>query len=121
LRLLRTLKSLDDPNTPLPLTPLRQTLTTVFQEFFPLARSQNKGSAQSLDATGVKLDRAFLWKADLEQVWMPQASLRGADLSEAKLSGARVWRADLRGAWLWGADLREADFGSSNLSFANRS
>ncbi len=118
LRLLRTLKSLDDPNTPLPPTPLSQTLTTVFQEFFPLARSQNKGSAQSLDATGVKLDGAFLWKADLEQVWMPQASLRGADLSEAKLSGARIWRTDLRGACLWGADLREADFGSSDLSNA---
>jgi hypothetical protein len=116
LRLQRTLKSPDDPNTPLPLTPFSQVLTTVFLEFFPLARSQNKGNAQSLDATGIKLDRAFLWKADLKQVWMPQASLRGADLSEAKLNEARVWRADLRGANLWGADLRQADFGASDLS-----
>ena len=116
LRLLRTLKSPDDPNTPLQLTSFSQVLTTVFLEFFPLARSQNTGNAQSLDATGIKLDGAFLWKADLKQVWMPQASLRRTDLSEARLSEARVWRADLRGANLWGADLRQADFGSSDLS-----
>lgn len=118
LRLQRTHQSPDDPNTLLPLTPFSHVLTTVFLEFFPLARSQNKGNAQSLDATGIKLDGAFLWKADLKQVWMPQASLRGADLSEARLNEARIWRADLRGANLWGADLRRADFGSSDLSNA---
>src|SRR5204863_864462 len=41
----------EDPKIPLLLTRLRQALILVFKEAFPLARSQNKGSPQSLDAS----------------------------------------------------------------------
>jgi len=55
------------------------------KEAFPLARSQNKGGPQSLDATGIQLDSAYMREVDLKQVWMPQASLRKVDLLKANL------------------------------------
>jgi Pentapeptide repeats (8 copies) len=99
----------ESPEIPLPLTTLRQALIAVFKEAFPLARSQHKGSPQSLDASYIQLDSAYLRRADLKQVWLPEASLRYADLSEANLSGAKLWRADLSGADLSGANLHEAN------------
>jgi hypothetical protein len=99
----------ENPEIPLPLTTLRQALIAVFKEAFPLARSQHKGSPQSLDASYIQLDSAYLRRADLKQVWLPEASLRYADLSEANLSGAKLWRADLSGADLSGANLHEAN------------
>jgi len=99
----------ENTKTPLPLTILRQALIVVFKEAFPLARSQHKGSPQSLDASYIQLDSAYLRRADLKQVWLPDASLRGADLSEADLSGAKLCRADLSGTNLSGANLKEAD------------
>jgi uncharacterized protein YjbI with pentapeptide repeats len=129
LRLPRTPPSLEDPdgiphspedlNAPLPLTTLRQALIVVFKEACPLARSQNKGSPQSLYATGIQLDNASLWKADLKQVWMPQASLREADLREAKLMEADLSKADLNGADLREAKLMEADLRETTLSGAD--
>src|SRR6266487_1778865 len=110
LRLPRRSVPLDgDPNTPLPLTSLRQALIVVFKEAFPLARSQNKGSPRSLDASRIQLDNAYLREADLKQVWLRQASLRNAILH----------RADLRGADLLEADLCEADLRRANLDGAN--
>jgi uncharacterized protein YjbI with pentapeptide repeats len=137
--------STEDSDTPLPLTPLRQALIGVFKESFPLARlsaggNEKDGKAlQSLDATGIKLDNAYLSKADLKQVWMPQASLREADLSHANLhnanlshaklimtpifgadlSGAILNGADLSHAMLLGANLRGAYLVSTNLSYAS--
>src|SRR6266487_5620261 len=58
LRLPTTPDSPEDPTSSLPLTTLSQALIVVFKEAFPLARSQNKGSPQSLDATGIQLDNA---------------------------------------------------------------
>jgi hypothetical protein len=90
-----------DPTTPLPLTTLRQALIVVFKEAFPLARDRllkEQGTqfhSQSLDASGIQLDIAYLRRADLEQVRMPHASLRGAELREANLSRADLWGADL--------------------------
>ena len=151
LRLPRTPHPPQDPNTPLPLTTLSQALIVVFKEAFPLARSQNKRSPESLDATDIQLDSAYLRGADLKQVWMPQASMRkvdlsGADLSRvnlseaeliraklneadlngtyfngAKLSGADLSRADLRGADLRGADLSWAKLSGAYLSEADLS
>ena len=133
LRLPRTPHPPEDPNTPLPLSTLSQALIVVFREAFPLARSQNKRSPESLDTTGIQLDNAYLRGADLKQVWMPQASLRkvdlsGADLgeanlSEAKLSGAKLSEANLSrtklsGADLSGADLREAKLNEADLNRA---
>jgi uncharacterized protein YjbI with pentapeptide repeats len=136
LRLPRTPHPPEDPNTPLPLTTLSQALIVVFREAFPLARSQNKRSPESLDATGIQLDNAYLKGADLKQVWMPQASLRKVDLSEADLSEAELIRAKLNeadlnrtyfngaklsGADLSGADLREAKLNEADLSWAKLS
>src|SRR6266487_2060651 len=110
LRLPQTPHPPEDPNTPLPLTTLSQALIVVFKEAFPLARSQDKRSPESLDATGIQLDNAYLRGADLKQVWMPQASLRKVNLSEARLSGV-----NLDGANLSEADLNEADLRGANL------
>jgi uncharacterized protein YjbI with pentapeptide repeats len=111
----------EDPNAPLSPTPLRQALINVFKEAFPLAREEwKKTNAQfdprSLDATNVRLDYAFLWKADLKQVWMPEASLQKTDLSEVNLRKARLWNAKLHEAKLCRADLRHADLGGADLS-----
>jgi uncharacterized protein YjbI with pentapeptide repeats len=123
LRLPRTPNPAEDPNTPLPLTTLRQALIVVFKEAFPLARSLNKGNPQSplqfLDATGIQLDNAFLWRADLNQTWMREASLRGATLWKATLKGANFRGADLRGTDLKGTDLRRADFRETDLRGAD--
>lgn len=112
----------EDPNTPLPLTTLRQALIAVFKEAFPLARDSNsrgkEGAVQSLDASGVRLDNAYLVGADLERVYMREGNLREVNLRDAKLgeaylqwadlSEAYLRRADLRGAKLMGADLRRS-------------
>jgi len=113
LRLPRTPNPPADPNTPLPLTTLSRALMVVFKEAFPLARSQNKGHPQSLDASTIRSDNAFLSEADLNQVWMRKAFLRNAELWKAHLNGA-----DLRGADLRGANLIEANLNEANLSGA---
>jgi uncharacterized protein YjbI with pentapeptide repeats len=115
LRLPRTSKLLEDENIPVPLTSLSQALIVVFKEAFPLARSQNTRRSQSLDATGIQLDNAYLREADLKQVWMPQASLRKADLKGATLSGANLFKTQLCEASLTGANLSEATLSGANL------
>ncbi len=114
-----TPNSPEDPKTPLPLTRLRQALIVVFKEAFPLSRGQNKGSPQSLDASYIQLDNAYLLEADLKQAWMPQASLREAFLSRANLKGAYLNQADLRGAYLIETDLSEANLFLADLSSAD--
>src|SRR5205807_292190 len=81
-----------------------QALIVVFKEAFPLARSQNKGSPRSLDASRIQLDNAYLREADLKQAWLRQASLRNAILHRADLCGA---------------DLRRANLDEANLKRAN--
>ncbi len=126
LRPQRTSTPSEDPNTSLPLTTLRQVLIVVFKEAFPLARSQNKGSPHSLDATGIQLDHAYMAQADLNQAWMPKAFLRNAILvetkfSEAVLEGTNLNEADLSGADLSGAVLEGANLNEADLSRANLS
>jgi uncharacterized protein YjbI with pentapeptide repeats len=134
LRLPRTSNPPEDPNTALPLTPLSQALITVFQESFPLAHKELKEregkrfNPRSLNATGINLDKAFLWKADLEEIWMPSAFLRETDLSEAELQGVTCILDNLRGpglseaglgeAILLRAILHKANFHKANLSKA---
>jgi uncharacterized protein YjbI with pentapeptide repeats len=114
LRMLKTAAPIqEDPPTPLP--PLNQALIVAFKEAFPLARSQNIGSPQSLDATAIQLDYAYLGASDLEQVWMPRASLRKADLVGAKLTMAILSEADLSGAHLFRAKLNKASLSGANL------
>ena len=103
----------DTSNTPLPLTPLRQALIVAFKEAFPLARSLDQETNESLNAASIQLDNAFLTMANLEWAWMPDASLREAKLLQANLSGAFLLQADLSEA-----KLNEADLGGAKLSGA---
>ena len=114
----------EDPNTPLPLTPLSQALSVAFKEAFPLARNitpdvkDTQRAIQSLDASDVQLDRAYLVGADLKQIKLSRAFLREAALWRADFGRADLWRADFSRADLSKADLREADFREANLSGA---
>jgi len=123
LRLLRTSAPSEYQGLPLPLTTLSQALSVVFKEALPLARRQVSGSnppfvrgIQSLDATGIQLDYAYLRGADLKQVRMPEASLRNANLKGANLSGADLFKAELCETSLTGADLSNASLIRANLS-----
>ena len=126
----------EDPGTPLPLTTLRLALIDVFKQAFPLARDSNSSSKegtlqspdvtgvrldqdgypvypdivleQSLDASSIILDHAYLVGADLERIYMREGSLREVNLRDAKLSKAYLQWADLRGAYLRRVDLRGA-------------
>jgi len=128
LRLPRIPHPAEDATTALPNqskgsypTTLRQALITVFKESFPLARDEwiksrkdKSFDLQSLDATGIHLEDAYLVGADLNQVWLRQAYLRNVDLRwailyNAFIRGADLREAHLRGAKLQGADLRETD------------
>jgi uncharacterized protein YjbI with pentapeptide repeats len=112
-------------------TTLRQALITVFKESFPLARDEwiksRKDKSfylQSLDATGIQLDDAYLVGADLNQAWLRQAYLRNVDLRwavlyNAYLRGAYLREAHLRGAYLHKADLRETDLSKALMSEAD--
>ncbi len=120
---------LEQSDIPQPLTPLSRVLIVVFQEAFPLARSQNKGRPQSLDASSVLLDNAFLNGVDLKQAWMRQASLRkaklrwadlsGIDLFQTNLSEAKFRQANLSGASFVGAKLVDAELLDANLRKAD--
>jgi uncharacterized protein YjbI with pentapeptide repeats len=126
LRLPRASHPPQDPDTPFPLTILSQALIVVFKEAFPLARRWEKKSLQSLDATGIQLDNAYLSGVDLGQGWMPQSSLRNVNLSKTYLGMANLSGADLRGAnlsnvTLWGANLSGANLSGADLTSANLS
>ncbi len=130
LRLPRTSTLSEDQNTSFPLTTLSQALIAIFKESFPRARdtmsSDPQGAMQSLDASGIQIDNAFLVKADLKRVWMQQALLRnalltGADLSGAFLMGTNFIRANLIGANLSGTNLCWADLSGVNLNEGNLS
>lgn len=123
-----------DPNEYVPVDSLSQALITVFKEAFPLARDEllkhfSAFDSQSLDASAVRLDRAYLVGADLEQVWMKKASLHGtrlrdsklrkADFQWADLGNAYLARADLQGAKLIETKLGGAIFAEANLSGAD--
>ncbi len=118
-----------DPNNPLPLTPLRQTLIIVFKESFPLVRKRLGPSTEFLDASCILLDNAHLADADLQQGWFPEASmwsaaLRRADFSEANLYKVNLSHADLKAAILtktnlYKANLTHADLSSAHLTHAN--
>jgi len=110
-----------DPKIPEPLDSLSQALITVFKESFAHARrileeQSAQLGPQSLDASHIQLDHAFLIQSDLEQVWMREAFLREARLYDAKLRGAYLRKADLCEGYLDGADLTEANLTATNLS-----
>lgn len=117
---------------------LKEALITAFKVAFPLARDEllrhsSPFTPESLDASLVQLDGAYLVGAKLEWVWMLQASLQGANLRDSKLrradfhsanlGGANLGRADLRETTLIktilrGARIHEADFSGADLHLA---
>jgi len=151
LRLSSKSQSLPHPDIPLPLTPLRQALIVVFKEAFPFARKSlgqigTPLETRSLDASGIRLDGAYLVASDLKHIWMIDASLidvrlgranlhkadlrrafiirtflNGADLSETSLFQAIFADTDLSGADLRSADLRGVKFNGTILTNANLS
>lgn len=74
---------------------------------------------RDLDASDIQLDRAFLFRADLRQAYMPEASLRNADFSAARLSEVILRGADLTCANFDEADLTSASLEKANLEEAN--
>jgi uncharacterized protein YjbI with pentapeptide repeats len=110
-----------DATTPLPLTPLRKALIVVFKESFPLARKKldkivSGFDTLALDASHIRLDRAFLAVSDLRHIWMRGASLSKAILVNADLSKAALINADLKGAKLSYANLKGVHLDGANLS-----
>jgi len=119
LRLSSTSRPIENPSLPLPLTSLRQALIIVFKEVFPLARNslgqiQSAIEGRSLDASGIRLDGAFLAWSDLSHIWMINASL-----IEARLLRANLCNADLRRANLHKANLHQVIFAAANLHQVN--
>src|SRR5205823_4625750 len=117
----------ENPNDPLPITTLSYALIAVFKEVFPHVRDSIAGnkdkSVQTLDATGVQLDSAYLANANLKEVWMPNASLRGANLAGADFTKANLANADFRKAQFRFTDFTHANLEGANLSgiFPSRS
>lgn len=128
-------KQPNQPDEPGSLDSLSQALITLFKESFPQARDWTKKhstrsgiialfdrlkllftkqfDSQSLDASELQLNNAYLADADLREVWMPKCSLCGANLSranfvDANLAGVNVTKANLAGADLTGANLADA-------------
>ncbi len=102
---------------------LDQALTVAFREAYPLARAQCQKPDQELSAAGIKLDRAYLKGAQLDEVWMPDASLIQAvlvygHLNRANLAGAQLMQADLSHAELENVTLVGADLTHANLEIA---
>ena len=118
-----------EPSESVSLDPLSQALITVFKEAFPLAmalmnQEKSQSDRQSLDASRIRLDNAYLVGSDLKDIWMREAFLIKADLRRANLSGARLTkvcfgRANLREANLYKAFLYKADFRGAYLRGAN--
>jgi hypothetical protein len=92
-------------------------LRTFLQPSYRILEEQSAQlGPESLDASHIQLDNAFLIQSNLEHVWMREAFLRGARLYHAKLSGAYLRKADLSGAYLNGADLTKANLTGASLN-----
>ena len=121
-----------------PPSSLNQALVAILRDVFPDLRKslmeQYKEKdylnwdivSRVLDAGYVKLDKAYLYDAHLEQIFMPDAFLQyailqGAHLFGAYLKNAHLGNADLSGADLMNTDLSGADLSGADLTFANLS
>lgn len=65
------------------------------------------------------LHGAFLWRANLKEVWLDNANLQHVQLHLANLRKAHLKAADLREATLADTDLAEAELVAANLEGAN--
>lgn len=124
---------LEPPLTDLtqPQSPFSKALIDLFCDSFSIAQKNLLQHAQvdgnidpailyrELDAGDVKLDKAYLYKVNLRQIWMPEAFLRYAFLQSAELSGAELNYAHLMYANLSGADLTNADLSGADLTHAD--
>jgi hypothetical protein len=75
-----------------------------------LKKSPGSFKLQDLDATGIRLDNAYLAGADLNEVWLPGGSLVRANLTRTELN-----HANLAGTDLTGARLNVAELNGTNL------
>ncbi len=100
----------------------------------PFRKKPRSFRSQDLDATGIRLDNAYLVGADLNEVWLPGGSLVKANLLGAELNAANLADTDftgatlivtklqgtnLKGAILTGADLTDAFLEGTDLRCAN--
>lgn len=104
------------------LLPGRRIIRTIRKRLVEVERTL-RFKRQSLDASDIQLDHAFLFGADLRQAYMPKASLKYANLSAARLSevilrGADLTEANLEEATLTGATLDKAILTKANLTSA---
>jgi hypothetical protein len=89
----------------------------------PFKKRPRTFRSQDLDATGIRLDNAYLVGADLNEVWLPggslvRANLLGAELNAANLAGTNLTGARLNVAKLKGTNLREAVLTDADLTDA---
>ena len=97
-------------------------LSNTLRWTWPLHRRKKElFNPRNLNATRIQLDNAYLWRTDLQQIWLGWASMREINLCQARLGGTWLWKADLSEADLSEADLRRADLGQANLSQARLS
>ncbi len=121
------LRQVDPPGKdPIPSTPLRDALTTIFKEAYPLARKVVKQDSRYFNASRVQLDFAYLSGSDLHGIWMPNSTVRQAflnriNLADAILSDCKFAHSELKNANLANAQLRRVDFSHADLSDANLS
>ncbi len=106
-----------------PIDSLSQALIRVFTESSELVREECEKLERPeynkyLDASHVRLDRAYLARAPLQKVWFREAYLVGTDLHSAKLQEVDLIKADLSEANLDGADLLKVKLRESILSRA---
>jgi len=77
------------------------------------------GSLRGANLAGANLPGAYLFKANLEFVYLQGAILAGANLRRANMLGVRLQGADLSGANLQEAFLNHVSFRGARLSEAN--
>jgi uncharacterized protein YjbI with pentapeptide repeats len=108
------------PDISEPLDALSQALVIVFKESFHKARdNMQQFTPESLEASGVYLDNAYLSNTDLRRIRMRSASLRRTHFWNSQLQGANFKHSNMESVILGNAHLEEADLGYTNLKHAN--
>lgn len=108
--------SVPDSNTP----ETQKKSLALYAWFIKLFKKRLRAfKTQDLDATGIRLDNAYLVGADLNEVWLPDGSLVRANLIGAELNGANLAGTDLTGARLNVAKLKDTNLKGAILTDAN--
>jgi hypothetical protein len=103
-----------------PLDALSQALIIVFKEAFHKARDNMKQfTPESLDASGVYLDKGYLSNTDLSGIRMRSASLQSTHFWNSQLQAANFKHSNMESVNLANTHLERADLGYTNLKHAN--